>query len=154
LRRGRQEELLVLHHRAYDDVGLKVLVADDDDELRALVVDALRADGYIVIEARDGEEMLAILDDALTNPATRPDVIVADVRMPKLSGLGVLHALRRSGVRLPFVMMTGFYPASVEVVAKRLGAQGVLRKPFDLDDLRTAVMNAHRPATVPPPIDG
>jgi DNA-binding response OmpR family regulator len=122
--------------------ALKVLVADDDDDLRASVVDALRADGYVVLEARDGEETLAFLHDAVTDPSTRPDVILADVRMPKLSGLGVLVQLRRAGVRLPVVMMTGFYPDSVDIVAKRLGAMGVLRKPFDLGDLRAAVTKA------------
>jgi two-component system, response regulator, stage 0 sporulation protein F len=134
-----------VHQRAYDEIGVRILVADDDDDLRAVVVDALRADGYAVLEARDGEEMLAVLHDALTDSANRPDVILADVRMPKLSGLGVLQQLRRAGVRLPVVMMTGFCPSSVEIVAKRLGAWGVLRKPFDLDDLRTVLMNAHSP---------
>jgi len=125
-----------------DVTGMTVVVADDDDELRAVVVDALRSDGYSVVEARDGEELLALVADLVGDAATRPDVIVADVRMPKLSGLGVLEELRRTHVRLPVVMMTGFSPDSVEVVARRFGAMGVLRKPFDLDDLRTAVMNA------------
>jgi two-component system response regulator (stage 0 sporulation protein F) len=133
----------VLHRRAYDETGRRVLVADDDDALRAIVVDALRSDGYSVSEAQDGMEMLAIINDSLTNPLSRPDVVVADVRMPHLSGLGALQELKRAGVRLPIVMMTAFCPSSVEVVAKRLGASGVLQKPFDLDDLRTAVINAH-----------
>jgi DNA-binding response OmpR family regulator len=122
--------------------GAKVLIADDDDDFRGMLVDALRADGYSVIEARDGAEMLALLHDALTNPGSRPDVVVADVRMPKLSGLGALEEIRRAGVRMPFVMMTGFSPSSVEIVAKRLGARDVLKKPFDLEALRTAVTNA------------
>jgi CheY-like chemotaxis protein len=126
-----------------DVTGLTVLVADDDDALRTVVVEALRADGYIVVEARDGEELLAVIADTVGNPATRPDVIVTDVKMPKLSGLGVLEELRRTHVCLPVVMMTGFLPDSVEVLARRLGAMGVLRKPFDVDDLRTAVMHAH-----------
>ena len=50
--------------------------------------------------------------------------------------------LRRANVTLPVLMMTGFAPDSVGVVAKRLGAMGVLKKPFDMDDLRTAVINA------------
>jgi CheY-like chemotaxis protein len=136
----------VLHQRAYDEVGLKVLLADDDDALRTMLADVLRSDGYEVLEARDGVETLALLDDSLTDPRTRPDVIVADVRMPHLSGLGVLQELKRTGLRVPVVMMTAFCPPSVEVVAKRLGALGVLTKPFDLDDLRTAVLNAHGPA--------
>jgi two-component system response regulator (stage 0 sporulation protein F) len=134
---------VVLHRRAYDEVGRRVLVADDDDELRGILVEALRSDGYAVSEARDGMEMLAIIHDSLTYPGSRPDVVVADVRMPHLSGLGALQELKRTGVRLPVVMMTAFCPESVEIVAKRLGAAGVLRKPFDLDDLRTAVLNAH-----------
>jgi CheY-like chemotaxis protein len=125
-----------------DSAGTKVFVADDDDELRALVVEALRGDGYSVVEARDGAELLAMVCDALGDPEVRPDVVVADVRMPKLSGLGVLEQLKLSQVQLPVVLMTGFAPQSVEVVAARLGAVGVLRKPFDVDDLRTAVMNA------------
>jgi two-component system response regulator PilR (NtrC family) len=133
----------MLHRMTDIDVtGMTVVVADDDDELRGVVVDALRSDGYSVIEARDGEELLALVADLVGDAATCPDVIVADVRMPKLSGLGVLEELRRTHVRLPVVMMTGFSPDSVEVVARRLGAMGVLRKPFDVDDLRTAVMNA------------
>jgi CheY-like chemotaxis protein len=131
-------------HRMSDvaAAGATVLVADDDDELRALVVDTLRADGYIVVEARDGAEMLAMLADTAGDPSKRPDVIVTDVRMPKLSGLGVLQEMRHAQLRMPVVLMTGFPPASVEVVAKRLGAVGVLKKPFDIDDLRTAVVHA------------
>jgi CheY-like chemotaxis protein len=119
-----------------------VLVADDDDELRALVVETLRLDGCHVIEARDGAEVLAILSDSLADPSARPDVIIADVRMPNLSGFGVLEELRRAHVALPVVMITGFAHESVGVVAKRLGAVAVLKKPFELDDLRLAVINA------------
>jgi CheY-like chemotaxis protein len=119
-----------------------VLVADDDDELRALVVETLRFDGCHVIEARDGAEVLAILSDSLADPSARPDVIIADVRMPNLSGFGVLEELKRAHVALPVVMITGFVHESVGVVAKRLGAVAVLKKPFELDDLRAAIMNA------------
>jgi len=132
----------MLSRRSPTEPSPKVLVADDDDDLRAVVVEALRADGYTVVEARDGEEMLGLLAGAASDYALSPDVIVADVRMPKLSGLGVLAELRRAHVKLPILMMTGFAPDSVSVVAQRLGALGVLRKPFDVDDLRMAVMNA------------
>ena len=141
--RGAQGPHAMLSRMPHVDAhGATVIVADDDDDLRTTVVLALRADGYIVVEARDGEELLALVADTVGDPATRPDVVVADVRMPKLSGLGVLEELRRTHVRLPVLMMTGFAPQSVEVVARRLGAIGVLRKPFDIDDLRMAVMNA------------
>jgi len=133
----------MLHRMTDEDVtGMTVIVADDDDALRDLIADALRSDGYKVVEARDGEELLSLVADSVGDAATRPDVVVVDVRMPKLSGLGVLEELRRTYVRLPVVVITGFSPDSVEVVARRLGAMGVLRKPFDMDDLRTAIVNA------------
>ncbi len=125
-----------------EPIRATVLVADDDDELRGLVAETLRLDGYVVVEARDGAELLSVLSDTLDDPLARPDVIITDVLMPKLSGLGVLEELRRARVRLPVVMMTGFAPASVAAVAKRLGAVGVLKKPFDADDLRAAIQTA------------
>ncbi len=121
-----------------------VLVADDDEDMRALVVDTLRADGYTVIEARDGAELLDQLVRAVDDPLQRPDVVVTDVRMPNLSGLGVLDALRRARVEIPVVVMTVFAHDSVRTLARRLGAVGLLKKPFDVDDLRTAVLNAQQ----------
>ncbi len=119
-----------------------ILVADDDDDMRALVASVLRADGYVVEEAVDGAELLDRLEQAIDNPAARPDVVVTDIMMPKLSGLGVLDALRRAQVHFPVLLMTVLDDYSIHIVARRLGALGVLRKPFDMDDLRTAVVNA------------
>jgi CheY-like chemotaxis protein len=121
---------------------LLVLVADDDDDMRALVTETLRADGCTTLEARDGEELLDLLRHALVESGSRPDVVLTDVKMPRLSGLGVLEALRLTRWSLPVVMMTALLDASIDTVAKRLGAVGVLRKPFDPDDLLTAVHNA------------
>jgi CheY-like chemotaxis protein len=120
---------------------LFVLVADDDDDVRALVSRTLRADGCSTLEARDGEEVIDLLL-SLDSPGRRPDVLVADVKMPKLSGLGVLHALMQARWDLPVVMMTVVSDESIHTVAKRLGAVGVLHKPFDPSDLLTAVRNA------------
>jgi CheY-like chemotaxis protein len=120
---------------------MHVLVADDDGDLREIVAETLRADGYEVTEARDGSELLELLERAAEED-TRPDIIVTDVKMPLLSGLGVLSAMRRAHLPVPVVVMTAYAHDSVRTVARRLGAVGVLRKPFDIDDLRTAVMNA------------
>jgi CheY-like chemotaxis protein len=119
-----------------------VLVADDDDDMRDLVAGTLRADGYAVLEARDGADLLTQLETAMGDPAARPDLVVTDIMMPKLSGLGVLDALRRAQLHFPVILMTVLKDDSVYIVARRLGAVGVLRKPFDIDDLRTAVVNA------------
>jgi FixJ family two-component response regulator len=130
---------------------LRVFVADDDADMRASVCETLEAHGYATQAARDGEELLDQLLDTVDHPANRPDVIVADVKMPRLSGLGVLVVLRRACWGVPVVMITGMKDESVSVMAKRNGAVGVLKKPFDADDLVTAVQNAralqelHRP---------
>src|SRR5580704_9771578 len=121
---------------------LRVLVADDDDEMRAFVTAALQADGCSTVEAHDGRELLELVRNALDSADLRPDVIVADVKMPGLSGLGALAALQHSKWNLPVVLITVLTDDSLHVVAKRLGAVGILHKPFDPDDLLTAVHNA------------
>jgi len=121
---------------------MTVVIADDDDDMRALIAHTFRSDGYTVIEARDGAELLDRLEHAFDDPRALPDVVVTDVMMPNLSGLGVLDALRRAHLHFPVILMTVLDDPSVHTVARRLGALGVLHKPFDVDDLRTAVMNA------------
>jgi CheY-like chemotaxis protein len=85
---------------------LRVLVADDDDEMRAFVTAALQADGCSTVEAHDGRELPDLLKNALDSADLRPDVIVADVKMPGLSGLGALAALQHSKWDLPVVLIT------------------------------------------------
>jgi CheY-like chemotaxis protein len=119
-----------------------ILVADDDEDMLALVSTFLRTDGYRVLEARDGSDLLEQLQHGMEDPTVRPDVVVADIMMPKLSGLGVLDALRRAQVHVPVILMTVLADHSVHMVARRLGAVGVLHKPFDAPALRAAVAGA------------
>lgn len=119
----------------------RVLLADDDDEMRSLLGLALREDGCEVVEARDGGEMLERVRVAHLNPERAPDVIVMDVRMPKLSGLGLLSAIRHAHWATPVILITGFGDSLLHEQALSLGATLVFDKPFDLDDLRNAVMN-------------
>jgi len=121
---------------------LRVLVADDNDDMRSRVTETLQAHGCVTLEARNGEEVLDLLVVALDDPVLRPDVIVAEVRMPRLSGLGVLAALRRANCTVPVIMTTIVSDDSIHTVAKRNGAVRVLNKPFDLRDLLVAVQDA------------
>jgi CheY-like chemotaxis protein len=119
-----------------------VFLAEDDDAMREAVAATLRGGGYEVREACDGAELLDLLADTVDDPFRRPRVVVADVRMPNLSGLGVLSTLRRAAWNIPVLLITGLSDPSVQTVARRLGAIGVLRKPFEAEALLTAVLNA------------
>jgi CheY-like chemotaxis protein len=122
---------------------LMVMIADDDDDFRAVVVSTLRAEGHSTVEARDGQELVEALERFRGGaPSLRPDVLVTDVKMPKLSGFGVLEALRCARWNLAVVVMTALSHESIDALARRLGAAEVLHKPFDPDALLTAVRNA------------
>jgi two-component system OmpR family response regulator len=97
--------------------ALSVLVADDDEDTRAVIAETLRGDGHHVGEARDGVDLLDRLKEALDDPSRRPLVVVTDVLMPNLSGLGVLAALRRSRWQVPVILMTALEDESVLTVA-------------------------------------
>ena len=119
---------------------MRVLIADDDADLRSLICDALKWDGHEVLEACDGPQTLSLLSDSL-DVEKKIDVILLDILMPGYSGLGVLAAMRRySASSMPVVvMMTALEDPSIDTVAKRHGALGVLRKPFDAGNLRSVV---------------
>ena len=124
--------------------ALRILLAEDDDEMRDLLGAALRAEGWEVDEARDGGEMLRQVREAYTEPMRAPDVIVMDVRMPKVSGLGLLAAIRRARWKTPIILITGFGDTLLHEQAAALGADVVLDKPFELELLITSVARVAR----------
>jgi DNA-binding NtrC family response regulator len=113
--------------------GLRVLVADDDADVRAAVVDALQAAGHDVTAASDGAEALERLQ------GTSFDVLVADVRMPKLDGLSLFRRTRPLPSRPDVVLMTSFGSVDDAVRALKEGARDYLTKPFDPDELMVRV---------------
>jgi CheY-like chemotaxis protein len=118
----------------------RILLAEDDLEMRRLLSSALRKDGYEVIEAKSGAELLTTLAEFLRHPTTRPyDLIISDQRMPGLTGLEVLEGLEDEDWLPPFILITAFGSREFETDALCAGAARVLDKPFDVDDLRKAV---------------
>ncbi len=119
---------------------VRIVVAEDDDEMRTLLASALRRDGYEVIEVNTGDQLLHELGNELLQPSTmRPDLIVSDIRMPGCTGIEVLAGLRRADWATPVILITAFPDGETHSEATRLGAT-VFDKPFDIDDLRTAVV--------------
>ena len=131
----------------------RVLLAEDDDELRHLLAKILRRDGFDVVEARDGADLLECVDTLTADPAaTVPDLIVSDIRMPGFSGLDVLWALRRGSCATPMILLTAFGTIETREEAKRLGAVAVLDKPLDpavLIELLHALVGRPSPSRPP-----
>lgn len=101
-----------------------ILVVDDDPQLRELIGSCLKAKGFEVSEAEDGEEGLLSLSQHL------PDLLLCDVQMPRINGLEVLKAVKQKYPRLPVIMISGAGFIQDVVAALRLGAWDYLIKPF------------------------
>jgi DNA-binding response OmpR family regulator len=119
-----------------------ILLAEDDEDMRLLLAAALRADGYEVVEARDGGRLLVHLAQAYLSDRSHKayDLLVTDIRMPVCSGLQILESLRQAHWQTPAVLMTAFGDEQTRLRADALGAI-MFAKPFDVDDLRTAVLH-------------
>lgn len=114
-----------------------LLVVDDDPVIRDLVVEVLRFEGYQAAGAADGEAALNWLDRDGDAP---PAAILLDMRMPILDGWGFAEAYRRRPPpRARIIVMTAATDASA--CAASIGADGVLAKPFELDELLAVVAN-------------
>jgi two-component system response regulator MprA len=122
--------------------GLRILVVDDDPEVRAAVEDGLAVEGYAVRGAADGLAALSALAD------WQPDAMVLDLLMPVLDGLAVCRRLRALGDRTPILVLTARDSVSDRVDGLDAGADDYLVKPFALDEL-TARLRALLRRTAP-----
>jgi CheY-like chemotaxis protein len=113
--------------------GRRVLLAEDHREMRSLLASALRAEGYVVTECKDGDQFV----DRVVTPLSSVefDLIVSDVRMPSHSGLELLDAGRQLEGFPPMILVTAFGSEELHAKAERLGAVAVFDKPFDIEDL-------------------
>jgi two-component system, response regulator, stage 0 sporulation protein F len=120
----------------------RILVAEDDPDMRALVASALRQGGYDVVEAGNGMEAIAHIAPTVWTKRDGFKAIVSDVCMPDLTGLDLLAALRCTRFDTPVILMTAFGDEEVRAEARSLGATAMLDKPFNVDELRAAVQKA------------
>jgi DNA-binding response OmpR family regulator len=119
----------------------RIVLAEDDLEMRSMLADVLWRDGYEVIEARHGAELHDILmaqrDETEANPAA--DLIISDLRMPIITGLDVHAWLREHDSETPFILITAFGGEELASQSLREGVVAVFDKPFDIDVLRAKV---------------
>lgn len=127
----------------------RLLVADDDNDMRELIRSLLGGVGYDIHVARNGAEALEQVE------ALAPDAMILDINMPEIDGFGVLEALRgRARGRLPVLMLTARHAGDDVRRAVSLGAKDYLAKPFNRDQLIARVSRLVRPPPPPPaPLD-
>jgi DNA-binding response OmpR family regulator len=106
-----------------------LLLVDDEDAIRAGLAAALKRASFNVIEARDGEEALKLVEDR------HPDLIVLDILMPKLDGREVCRRLRQAGNWTPVIMLTQISATGEKISSLEEGADDYLNKPFDSYEL-------------------
>ncbi|WP_438023340.1 sigma-54-dependent transcriptional regulator [Sorangium sp. So ce233] len=114
----------------------RVLVVDDEASARSGLEKLLRQEGYAVDAAADGAEALEI---ATERP---PDVVVTDLKMPKMDGMALLGRLREQDPSLPVIVVTAFGDVTSAVQAMRAGAEDYLTKPVDFDALLLSIERA------------
>ncbi len=118
----------------------RILLADDDTEMRSLMAFALEREGYLLTECHDGESLLKWIGRSLSRSTNiRFDLVISDIRMPGATGLEVLEEVRALGGEPDVILVSAFCDPLTEEKARRLGAAALLPKPFEVDDLVTTV---------------
>jgi DNA-binding NtrC family response regulator len=114
----------------------KILVVDDEAEIRSLLGAVLRDKGFVVVDAEDGAAALQQVT------RERPAVILLDLSMPRMSGMDALPEIKRLDADVPVIICTAHADLATAVRAMKLGAYDYLTKPFDVDLLILTVERA------------
>ena len=114
----------------------RVLLAEDDSDMRSMLAWALRTEGCEVTECPDGITVLSLLEENGRGEQTDAyDVLISDIRMPGLTALEILELLPDPADHPPAILITAFGDEATHEEAIRLGAAAVVDKPFELDML-------------------
>src|SRR3954453_4306582 len=116
----------------------RTLLGDDEQPIQTLLSFPLQRDGYEVVVAADGREALAPYEEQ------PPDLVVLDVMLPQMDGLGVCKRLRAKGETVPIIMLTAKSEEIDKVLGLELGADDYITKPFSMREFRSRVKAALR----------
>ncbi len=114
-----------------------ILVIEDDEDVRRVIVESLQQAGHTVRAASDGDQGLAALEQGM------PELVIVDYAMPGMNGAEVIRRMRRRAPELPVILATGY--ADMVEVGRVLGTRSILTKPFDISSLLRAVAEATQP---------
>ncbi len=116
------------------DRAPRVVVAEDDDDMRAVMCELISGLGVEVAPASSGGDLVRLLTD--DGPI---DLVVTDVRMPWMTGYNVALSARNSGMRVPIIIVTAFPDDVLAAQVERLGSAVLLAKPFRPEELLSLV---------------
>ncbi|MDX1448129.1 MAG: response regulator [Acidimicrobiia bacterium] len=111
----------------------RILLADDSDSVRLLVLRHLQAEGHEVIEAVDGTEAHSL------GVSEEPDLAILDQLMPGMLGTDVLHRWRADGHEFPVLLLSAVDDEHVVIQSLELGAADYVRKPFSVPELKARI---------------
>lgn len=110
-----------------------ILIVDDQLGVRRLLFEALKDEFQVVYLAGNGIEAIEQVQQH------NPDLVVMDMKMPRMNGLEVLKQLRKMNYKCPVIMMTAYGELEIVAQATKIGVQKYITKPFDLKDLRQLI---------------
>lgn len=114
---------------------MKLLIIEDEKITRISLSNTLKKEGYEVFSAKDGEEGMAIFNSEL------PDVVITDLRLPKLSGIDILNNVRSISPSCKVILITAYATVDTAVTALKIGAYDYLTKPFSPDKVISILRN-------------
>lgn len=117
----------------------KILVVDDDEEVRKTIRLQLKGTGFEVLEAEDGKRGIEVLDD---ENVTLVDAIICDVRMPNVNGVEAVSYFRREYPHIPVIILTGYPDVKLAVEFMKEGVVEYLVKPVEKEKLVETIMKA------------
>ena len=124
-------------------MSARILIADDESSLRKVLAASLRREGYDIVTAQDGVEAWEILVASETPDTGEPvQLLITDVRMPRLDGLALLAKVQDRFPDLPVVMLTAHGTVDMAAGALKQGAHDFISKPYDRDELHAVVRKA------------
>ncbi len=113
-----------------------ILIAEDDRETRQLLIEYLIQEGYEAIGVQNGQEALSVIRNQ------HVDVLITDLKMPKLDGMRLLSKVKKENQRIVVLMITGFACVNSAVRAMKLGAEDYITKPINFEELRIQLTKA------------
>ena len=108
--------------------GEKILIVDDEKNMRELLKDFFEEEGYSIVLAEDGQQALEVIDETI-------DMVISDNRMPQMQGMELMVQIKKSYPDTPVIIITAFTTPKLAVEAYKMGASSYLTKPFNPEEL-------------------